>query len=114
MSENQIELNNNRKKHLDIFRKLMPDVFKQLGVQMGGAYKDGAIDSKTKRLMAMAIGIGAGSRNCVLANAEAALNSGATKEDFLETFSVVISMRGATGVAESLRVIQFLDELGKL
>jgi hypothetical protein len=27
---------------------------------------------------------------------------------------VVISMRGTTGIAESLRVIKFLDDLGKL
>jgi len=38
----------------------------------------------------------------------------ATKEEILETLGVVISMRGTTGVGESLRVIQLLDELGKL
>ena len=114
MSENQTELNNNRKKQLDLFRKLMPDFAKQLGVQSNEVYKDGAIDSKTKRLIAMAIALGAGCRNCVLAQAEAALDLGATKKDFLETISIVISMRGTTGVAESLRVIQFLDEQGKL
>jgi alkylhydroperoxidase/carboxymuconolactone decarboxylase family protein YurZ len=43
-----------------------------------------------------------------------ALETGATKEEILEAISVVVSMRGTTGVAESLRVIQLLDELGKL
>jgi alkylhydroperoxidase/carboxymuconolactone decarboxylase family protein YurZ len=43
-----------------------------------------------------------------------ALENGATKEEILEALSVVVSIRGATGVAESLRVIQLLDELGKL
>jgi AhpD family alkylhydroperoxidase len=114
MPENQNELNNIRKEQLVLFRKLMPDLAKQVEVQVNELYKDSAIDSKTKRLMAMAVGLGAGCRNCVLAQAEAALNLGASKEDFLETISVVISMRGTTGVAESLRVIQFLDELGKL
>jgi AhpD family alkylhydroperoxidase len=114
MSENQTELNNNRKKQLELFRANMPDFTKQLGVQMNETYKDGAIDNKTKRLMALAIALGAGCRNCVLAQTEAALDLGATKEDFLETISVVISMRGTTGVAESLRVIQFLNEQGKL
>ena len=98
MSEKQIELNNNRKKQLGHFLEAMPDLAKLLGAQMNEAYKDGAIDGKTKRLMAMAV----------------ALDLGATREDFLETIAVVISMRGTTGVAESLRVIQLLDELGKL
>jgi AhpD family alkylhydroperoxidase len=92
----------------------MPDSAKQVERQMKEAYKDGNIDSKTKRLMAMAVALGTGCRNCVLAQAEAALKLGASKEDFLETISVVISMRGTTGVAESLRIIQFLDELGKI
>ncbi|MCK9276357.1 MAG: carboxymuconolactone decarboxylase family protein [Syntrophales bacterium] len=114
MSESQLELNENRKKQLGNFLRAMPDVAKMLGAQVNEAYKDGAIDSKTKRLMAMAVALGAGCRNCVLSQAEAALNLGATKEDFLETIEVVVSMRGTTGIAESIRVIQFLDELGKL
>jgi len=112
--ENQNELNNNRKEMLVLFRKFLPDTAKLVEAQMNEAYKDGALDRKTKRLMAMAVGLGAGCRNCVLAQAEAALNLGASKEEILETISVVISMRGTTGVAESLRVIQFLDELEKL
>jgi alkylhydroperoxidase/carboxymuconolactone decarboxylase family protein YurZ len=43
-----------------------------------------------------------------------ALENGATRDEFLETISVVASIRGTTGVAESLRVVQLLDELGKL
>jgi len=113
MSESQIELNNNRKKQLGRFIELMPDA-KHIGAHVEEVYKDGAIDSKTKRLMAMAIALGAGCRNCALGQVEAALDLGATKEEFLETISVVTSMRGTTGVAESIRIIQFLDELGKL
>ena len=114
MSESQIELNDNRKEQLGRLSEIMPDLVNLIVTQMEEAYKDGAIDSKTKRLMAMAIALGAGCRNCVLGQAEGALELGATKEEFLETISVVISMRGTTGVAESLRVIQLLDELGKL
>lgn len=114
MSVKQTELNENRKKQLDVFRKLMPGIAERLAEQRGETYKDGAMSGKTKRLMAMAIALGAGCQNCILAQAEAALELGATKEDFLETLSVVVTMRGTTGVAESLRVIQFLDELGKL
>jgi AhpD family alkylhydroperoxidase len=114
MSESQVELNNNRKKQLGRCLEAMPDMANLLGAQVKETYKDGAIDSKTKRLMAMAIALGAGCRNCVLGQAMGALDLGASKEEFLETISVVVSMRGTTGVAESLRVIQLLDELGKL
>ena len=114
MLENQVELNDDRKKQRGLFLELMPDSAKQLGAQIKETYKDGAIDGKTKRLMALAIALGAGCRNCILSQTEHALDLGATKEEILETLSVVISMRGTTGIAESLRVIQFLDELEKL
>ncbi|MBW1780780.1 MAG: carboxymuconolactone decarboxylase family protein [Deltaproteobacteria bacterium] len=113
MGESQKELNENRMKYLGRFGELLPDVLARVRDQTVEAYKDGALDTKTKRLMAMAIALGAGCRNCVMGQAMYALESGATKEEILETLSVVVSMRGTTGMAESLRVIQLLDELGK-
>jgi len=114
MSESQVALDKNRRKNLGRFLKAMPELAQQLGAQMEEAYQEGAIDTKTKRLMAMALALGAGCRNCVLGQATAALDQGATTEEILETIGVVVSMRGTTGVAESLRVIQLLDELEKL
>jgi AhpD family alkylhydroperoxidase len=113
MAENQKELNENRMRNLGRFAELLPDVLKDVRDQGAKAYKDGVLDAKTKRLMALAIALGAGCRNCVLGQATYALECGATREEILETISVVVSMRGTTGVGESLRVIQFLDELGK-
>jgi AhpD family alkylhydroperoxidase len=114
MSESQMDLNNNRLKQLGKFAELLPNVLKQVRDQANEVYKDGVLDSKVKRLMAMAIALGAGCRNCVLGQTMYALEKGATKEEILETLGVVVSIRGTTGVAESLRVIQLLEELGKL
>ena len=112
MAESQKELNDNRMKNLGRFAEQLPDVLGQVRDQAEEAYKEGALDTKTKRLMALALALGAGCRNCVLGQATYALESGATREEFLEVISVVVSMRGTTGVAESLRVVQFLDEMG--
>jgi len=114
MIESQMELNENRKKNLGKFAEQLPDVFNQVRAQTTDVYRDGALTAKVKRLMAMAIALGAGCRNCILSQTMYALENGATKEEILEAISVVVSMRGTTGVAESLRVIQLLDELGKL
>jgi AhpD family alkylhydroperoxidase len=114
MIESQVELNENRKKNLGKFAEQLPEVFKQVRAQTSEVYRDGALSAKVKRLMAMAIALGAGCRNCITGQTMYALENGATKEEVLEAISVVVSMRGTTGVAESLRVIQLLDELGKL
>lgn len=114
MAESQVEQNKKRTKNLGRFLEVMPELAKQLGAQVEFVYKDGALDAKTKRLMAMALALGAGCENCILGQAMGALDLGASREEMLETLAVVTSMRGTTGVAESLRVIELLDELGNL
>ena len=77
-------------------------------------YKDGALSSKVKRLIALGIALRAGCTNCILAQTMRALEVGASKDEILETLSVEVVMSGTTGIAESLRVLKLLDELGKL
>lgn len=110
----ELEINENRLKQRDKFAKLLPQVWKSIKDQTAQVYQDGALPSKVKRLMALAIALGTGCENCILGQSMYALENGATKDEILETISVVVSMRGTTGVAESLRVIQLLEELGKL
>lgn len=69
---------------------------------------------KVKRLIALAAAFRVGCTNWFLSQTENALKEGATKEEILETLQVLIAMSGTTGVAESLRVIKFLDETGHL
>ncbi len=117
MDESQIELNENRKKHLDLLEEAvkaeMPELADGVTRVWKAAYADGALSAKVKRLMALALALGTGCRNCVLAQTELAAEQGATKREFLEALAVVLSMRGTTGIAESLRVVQYLDEHGK-
>lgn len=110
----QTELNKKRKEMRKRLFSELPDITKHIAIQAKETYKDGALDAKTKRLMALAIGLSAGCTNCQLSQAETAIKLGATKEEILEVIAVVMSMRGTTGVGESLRVIEYLEELGEL
>jgi AhpD family alkylhydroperoxidase len=114
MAESQIELENNRVKQRDRFGKLLPGLKDSLDGLKDEVYKDGALSVKIKRLMSLAIGLRAGCRECILSQTMSALEAGATKDEILETIAVEVSMSGTTGIGESLRVIQLLDELGKL
>ena len=114
MSLSVIERDKNRRAQLEKILTQMPEVKEHIGGMEQAAYKDGALDEKTKRLMALAIALGVGCENCTLGQVSNALNLGATKDEILETLGVVISMRGTTGVAESLKIIQMLDEMEKL
>jgi AhpD family alkylhydroperoxidase len=112
--ESQIELNEERLELFEKFGETVPDFMAaEFGV-LNIAYKDGALSSKVKRLMSLAIALRARCTNCILAQTQFALEAGATKDEIMETLLVVTAMSGTTGIAESLRVIKFLDEQGKL
>jgi len=114
MADTQLELEKNRVKQRNRVAQVLPDVMKGVGRLTAEVYKDGVLSCKMKRLMALALALGTGCQNCILSQTKEALENGATKEEILETISVVVSMRGTTGVGESLRVVQLLHELGKL
>ena len=112
--ESQLELNNERKQLFEKFKQALPDLMDaQFGVG-NVVYKDGALTTKVKRLIALAIALRAECTNCIIAQTAYALNAGATKDEVLETLSVEVAMSGTTGIAESLRVLKLLEELGKL
>ena len=112
--ESQTEINEERKRVLEKIRQLSPEVMKFVAAQGDTAYKDGALSTKVKRLIALAIGLRAGCTNCIVAQTQRSLEAGATVEEIMETIGVEICMSGTTGVGESLRVIKFLEELGKI
>jgi len=112
--ESQLELNNKRKQLLEKFKQALPDLMDAQSDVGNVVYKDGALTTKVKRLIALAIALRVGCTNCILAQTERALNAGATKDELLETLSVEVAMSGTTGIAESLRVLKLLEELGKL
>jgi AhpD family alkylhydroperoxidase len=112
--ESQLRLNEERSELLSTLKSELPELATAEWDVLKIAYRDGALSTKIKRLIALGIALRAGCTNCILAQTKHALDNGATKEEILETISVEIAMSGTTGVAESLRVIKLLDESGKL
>lgn len=112
--ESQIQLNEESKRLLGKFSEALPHVISAERAVLSEVYKDGALSTKVKRLISLAIALRVGCTNCVLAQTMNALKAGASKEEILETLSVEMAMTGTTGIAWSLRVIKLLEELGKL
>jgi len=112
--ESQVELDEERVRLRDKFIKTLPDLMKSELGQVDMVYQDGALSKKVKRLIALGIALRATCTNCILAQTQRALEAGATNEEILETLAIAVSMSGTTGIGESLRVVKFLEELGKL
>jgi len=112
--ESQLDLNQERKVLRDRFVALLPEISEaELDVN-SVAYADGALSAKHKRMVALGIALGRGCTNCILGQTERALEAGATKDEILEVLGVAVAIGGTMGMAESLRVIRMLEELGKL
>jgi len=114
MTENQTELNEKREALFERFTEVNPKISNAVINLLDSVYSDGALSGKTKYLLALAVALGTGCRICTLAQVSKALEAGATREEILETISVCVAMRGTTGIAESLRVIEYMDEKGIL
>jgi AhpD family alkylhydroperoxidase len=110
--ENQISYYEETGKYRDKFDQELP-VMAAYTTFRKQVYKDGALDLKTKRLIALACGLQAGCTRCVQGQTRDAISAGATKQEVLEAVSVAIVMGGTAVSAESWRVMKVLEELGK-
>src|SRR5512143_4037475 len=79
------------------------------------ALEDGALPSKVKEMMALAISIVVGCEGCIAYHVHDALKVGATRQELLETIAVGLLMGGGPGsiyAAHALDAIeQFTTEL---
>lgn len=112
MLENQIELKEQIHSQADRLRTMMPEVTQAKDAMTLSIYKDGAIDTKTKRLMAMTASLIHGCRACILYQAEQALNHGASVDELIESIGVAMSLGGTQAEGQATRVIGLLTEKG--
>ncbi len=75
-------------------RQMIPAVYRGFAEMSKGALNSGALDKKTKELIAMAIGVVAGCDGCIASHAQGAVRAGASKEEAAEALGVSILMHG--------------------
>ena len=96
-------------------RKAMPEPAKGFGELARAAIPPGALDSKTKELIALAIGITARCDGCLAFHVKAARKHGATREEIIETIAVALYMGGGPSMiygAEALSVFDDFEAAG--
>jgi AhpD family alkylhydroperoxidase len=68
------------------------EVMKGFAALAQAALKDGALDVKTKELIALAISVAVRCDDCIAFHAKAAVERGASREEILETLGMAIYM----------------------
>ncbi|MGC8497615.1 MAG: carboxymuconolactone decarboxylase family protein [Thermoplasmata archaeon] len=74
--------------------------------------RKGALDTKTKELIALAAGMVKHCEWCIAYHVKAAKDAGATKQEIFEAAWVGALMDGGPGIAHMFPVIRAVEELG--
>lgn len=75
-------------------RRVVPDVYRGFGELHKAAFTPGALDTRTKELIALAIGVVEGCDGCIASHAQAAARAGATRQEAAEAIGVTFLMKG--------------------
>ena len=88
----------------------IPEVMKGFGAMHAAANTDGALDKKTKELLAMAIAVAVRCPGCIGSHAKAAVRLGVTREEMLETLAVSVYMGGGPSVMYAAEALEAFDQ----
>jgi AhpD family alkylhydroperoxidase len=105
------ELNSETRKLMGNLGKALPKTMQGFQGLHGGAIEDGALDKKTKELIALAIGIKSQCDRCIGMHVAAAKEAGASNEEIQETIGVCTMMGGGPALMYGLHALQALEEL---
>lgn len=94
MEKNYLEITKNISANLKVLRKDIADTMQGFSAMAQAATKDGALDKKTKELIALAIGVASRCDGCIGFHSEALAKLGATREEVEETLGMAIYMGG--------------------
>jgi AhpD family alkylhydroperoxidase len=92
-------------------RERIPAVFAGYGALSTAAFADGALDAKTKELIALAIAVAKQCDGCIASHARGAARRGATEDEVAEALGVAIVMNGGPGTVYAPRAFAAFREL---
>lgn len=98
MKTDYLEITKDISATLKELRAGAPDVMKGFSAIAQAASKADALDTKTKELIALAIGVAVRCEDCIAFHAKAAVSQGATDAEIFETLGMAIYMGAGPSV----------------
>ena len=94
-------------------RQDIPDTMKAFSALAQAATREGALDKKTKELIALAIGIATRCDGCIGFHTETLVKLGATRQEVEETLGMAIYMGGGPSLMYAADAISAYEEFEK-
>jgi AhpD family alkylhydroperoxidase len=113
MSKSYAEITKDLNEYLPQVHKGVPDVMSAFSQMAKAATKDGALDKKTKELIALAIGIAVRCDGCIGFHVKALIRLGVTKEEIEEVCGMSVYMGGGPSLMYAADALRAYDEFSK-
>lgn len=113
MSKSYPDITKRISDNMKTLRKGIPDTMQGFSTMAQAATKDGALDKKTKELIALAIGVSTRCDGCIGFHTKALVDLGATKEEIEEALGMAVYMGGGPSLmyaADALMAFEQFDE----
>jgi len=94
-------------------RKAVPDAMNGFYALSKGALADGAIDKKTKELIALAIGVTQHCDGCIGFHVKALKGLGATREEIAEVMAMCVYMGGGPALMYAADALRAYDQFSE-
>jgi AhpD family alkylhydroperoxidase len=108
---NYIELRNQLEERLAQLGKEIPGPMTGFARLHRKGVEEGALSSKVKELMALAISIVVGCEGCIAYHVHDAIQAGANRSELLETVGVGLFMGGGPGSIYAAHALEAIDQM---
>jgi AhpD family alkylhydroperoxidase len=97
-------------KNLATLRADLPEVMKGFGALASAATQSGALDKKSKELIALALGVAARCDACIGFHTQALVKLGASKAEIEETLGMAVYMGGGPSLMYAANAVEAFEE----
>ncbi len=92
-------------------RQAAPEVMKAFGDMARAAHAGGALDQRTKELVALGISVAIRCDPCIAYHAEGAIRHGASRESVAETLAMAIYMGAGPSAMYAAKALEAVDQI---
>jgi len=110
MSKQYKEITNTISASLKQMRSEAPEVMQAFGLLSAAATKDGALDKKSKELIALALGVAAHCDGCIGFHTQTLVKLGASKQELIEALGMAVYMGGGPSLMYAAEAISAYDQ----
>lgn len=113
MSEKYTQLTQGLNVQLAKMRKEMPELMSGFSAIAQAATKEGALDRKSKELIAMALAVANHCEGCIGFHSQTLVKLKVTREELLETLGMAIYMGGGPSLMYAAEALEAFEEFSK-